>query len=1006
MAVGPYIYFKLFSCVNDLKFLNNFPDFRRLILIILLIISIVPNSSCQEYFQQEVNYEIQVFLNDRHHELSAFQTIQYINNSPDTLGFLYFHLWPNAYSGNDTPLGKQLRIQNGKEKMFNDPDLTGYIDSLDFKIANSRVKWNLLKGQPDICQIELNDELKPGDTIIITTPFHVKIPLGTTSRLGHIGESYQVSQWYPKPAVYDLTGWHHMPYLDQGEFYSEFGSFDVSITLPSNYIVAASGELQNHDEWEMLDKLAADTLWKLTWYFPENSFPPSSSELKTLQFKGKQLHDFAWFADKRFHLLKGKIKLTHSGREVITMTMFTNQEAGLWKNSLRYVNNSILQFSEWIGDYPYNSFTAVQSALTAGAGMEYPGLTVIGIAGDAYSLDEVISHEVCHSWFYSAIGSDERKYPFMDESITSAYEMRYMNMSYPGKKLWEIYFRNRKMAKFFHIDKIPLQRLSEFEWLIQARDNLEQPINLPATDYSFINYTDIIYYKAGMALNYLRAYLGDEVFDSIMREYYSDWREKHPMPEDLRIIFESRTDKNLAWFFDDFISTTKRIDYKVLRLEDNKLLIKNKGEMVSPVAISGMNGDSIIFTKWFDGFTGTKWIDIPEGRYSELRIDAKNEVPELFRQNNNIRTSGIFPKTELPRLQLLYTIEDPNKPSVVYVPTAFWTRENGFMVGMTLNNGFILPKRIEYFMMPFISFRNPGIAGFGRIAYNIIPYNNLIRKASIIIEGTKFGAPESRNYYTATAGVNLDFRTKEMVNPLMHGMYGYYISASDLFNITRGEKADMISYLQFGYAIRRTGPLNPFSTVAGIEANINYQKFSIEHNYRYSYNGKDNGLDVRLFGGTMLKNKSSNNFHSLAASGRSGREQYLYEGTYPDRFSVFPETFWSRQMTSSEGGLVSPVNDTLGYSNWLISASFTSTLPGKLSRIPIRPFINVLLNDHGTGTNGSEFFFETGLRMGFRDVLEIYVPLAVSKNIESYGGKIKDRIRIVLNLDFLSEGWR
>ena len=104
----------------------------------------------------------------------------------------------------------------------------------------------------------------PGDTIIITTPFHVKIPKGVTSRLGHIGESYQVSQWYPKPAVYDKSGWHQMSYLDQGEFYSEFGSFDVYITLPDNYTVGATGDLQNEDEKERLVKLAADTSWENT----------------------------------------------------------------------------------------------------------------------------------------------------------------------------------------------------------------------------------------------------------------------------------------------------------------------------------------------------------------------------------------------------------------------------------------------------------------------------------------------------------------------------------------------------------------------------------------------------------------------------------------------------------------------------------------------------------------------------------------------------------------------
>ncbi len=110
--------------------------------------------------------------------------------------------------------------------------------------------------------------------------------------------------------------------------------------------------------------------------------------------------------------------------------------------------------------------------------MEYPGLTVIGLAGDPYLLDQVIAHEICHSWFYSAIGSDERRFPFMDESIATAYESRYLNERYPEKKLWEIGFKNRKLARFFQIDDIPVQRIQELEWLVPARRNLEQPLNL------------------------------------------------------------------------------------------------------------------------------------------------------------------------------------------------------------------------------------------------------------------------------------------------------------------------------------------------------------------------------------------------------------------------------------------------------------------------------------------------------------------------------------------------
>ena len=148
---------------------------RQLIFSCLIFFWSLPEVSAQEYFQQEVNFRINVTLNDQCHELNAFETIGYANNSPDTLKFLYFHLWANGYSNNKTELARQLFSLKGKAKLFNDRELSGYVDSLDFKIDDLTVQWNLLPGQPDICQIMLNTPLLPHDSIKITTPFHVKI---------------------------------------------------------------------------------------------------------------------------------------------------------------------------------------------------------------------------------------------------------------------------------------------------------------------------------------------------------------------------------------------------------------------------------------------------------------------------------------------------------------------------------------------------------------------------------------------------------------------------------------------------------------------------------------------------------------------------------------------------------------------------------------------------------------------------------------------------------------
>ena len=190
----------------------------------------------------------------------------------------------------------------------------------------------------------------PGQSLVINTPFRVKIP-ASFSRLGHVKQAYQITQWYPKPAVFDHKGWHPISYLDQGEFYSEFGSFDVKITLPSNYVVASTGNLKTISEELFLDSLANAKLDSSKIKFTpigktKAITPASTSTFKTLHYVQDSVHDFAWFADKRYHVLKGEVELEN--KNITSWALFTNSEAKLWKRSIEYINDATKYFSKWV----------------------------------------------------------------------------------------------------------------------------------------------------------------------------------------------------------------------------------------------------------------------------------------------------------------------------------------------------------------------------------------------------------------------------------------------------------------------------------------------------------------------------------------------------------------------------------------------------------------------------------------------------------------------------------
>ena len=187
---------------------------RRKLLALFIITGI--DASSQDYFQQEVNYKINVELDDQDHVLIGREIIEYTNNSPDDLDFLWFHIWPNAYKDNTTALAKQKK-EDGDLSLEHAVSIErGYISGLNFTVDGKKIEWQYHPEHIDICKLILNKPIKAGESITIKTPFKVKIPDAKFSRLGHVDQSYMITQWYPKPAVYDKDGWHEMPYLDQG----------------------------------------------------------------------------------------------------------------------------------------------------------------------------------------------------------------------------------------------------------------------------------------------------------------------------------------------------------------------------------------------------------------------------------------------------------------------------------------------------------------------------------------------------------------------------------------------------------------------------------------------------------------------------------------------------------------------------------------------------------------------------------------------------------------------
>ncbi len=496
------------------------------------------------YWQQHVNYSIDVSLNDVEKSLSGSESIVYKNNSPSSLDFIWFHIWPNAYKNESTALYQQIKNDSSRKEKLGE-FVSGYIDGLNFKVDGKTAATEPHSNPQyiDIIKVKLPAPLKSGDSVTITTDFKVKLP-AYFSRSGYADGEFMICQWYPKPAVFDKDGWHEFPYLDMGEFYSDYADFKVNITIPSDYVVGATGTLQTADELAIYKSTGArNALAKEKSLVVYKS--PSKSLTKKLTYTVENVPDFAWFADKNFVVQYDTVRLS-SGKVVDAFSYYHNKKNTLWNYSIDYVKDAARHYSNWLGEYEYPVVQAVEGPKNnASGGMEYPTITLITSPDEKKErLDAVIAHEVGHNWFMSMLGSNERMHTWMDEGLNTFFQFRYEAEKYRANSI----FGDAIPAE---VKKLPEDDFLATIYNVVSTIPMESAIETPAANFSTSEeYGIVSYVKTAFWMYMLETVVGKEKLDKAFHDYFNDWKDKHPQPEDFKRSLEKSLGADLTKYFE------------------------------------------------------------------------------------------------------------------------------------------------------------------------------------------------------------------------------------------------------------------------------------------------------------------------------------------------------------------------------------------------------------------------------------------------------------------------
>ena len=507
-----------------------------------------------QYWQQAVDYTIDVSLDTETALYGGTQKLVYTNNSPETLHKVFYHLYFNAFKPGSEMAVRQKSGGDKNTRFKVDLDsLT--LDQQGYLKVSGLMQDGVLLSPIDsetILEVPLHKPILPGESTTFELSFkgHVPDVVRRAGKNSKEGVAFSMAQWYPKMAEYDREGWNADPYTGR-EFHGVWGDFDVKITLNKKFVVAASGYLQNAEDIGM--------------GYSDRKKPKSKKGNVTWHFVAPQVHDFTWAADPEY------IHDTYPGPNDVTLHFFYKNNPEIienWKKLQPDTVKLMKFYNEKVGAYPYKQYSVVQGG---DGGMEYAMLTLITGGRKYGSLFGVTAHELAHSWFQHILATNETKHEWMDEGFTSFISTLAEDQILEENKDFPL---ERSYSGYFNL----------------AESGVEMPQSTNANRYSHnYAYESTAYSKGAVFLGQLGYIVGKEKLYVILQTYYDEWKFKHPLPNDLRQIAERVSGLQLQWFLTDWTQTTNKIDYAISEVNaiDNvtKILLKRKELMPMPLEI-------------------------------------------------------------------------------------------------------------------------------------------------------------------------------------------------------------------------------------------------------------------------------------------------------------------------------------------------------------------------------------------------------------------------------------
>jgi len=909
--------------------------------------------------------DITATLDKGANQIQIKQQFQYVNSSNDPLNTLYFNDWNNAYSSNTTPLAKHfgedfnrsLHLAKKKERGFT--EITSIVDK-----QYSGLEWERTAAT-DIIRILLNKTLQPNDTVEIFFTYTVQLPDDKFTKYGYDENGgYYLKDWYLTPAVYNGS-WQAYSNKGFDDLYTDIANTNINLIYPEGLFVASNFAVVNN-----------------------TSFPGGQQ----MQLKGtnRKNCELVLTPEKRF---------TKHVTPHLTFTsdiVNTRYEPALQLISINKVGKFI---DDNLGRYPHDNLLVSTIAYNKNPLYGLSQLpSFIRPYQEKFQFEMAFLKTALNSMLKETLFLDPRKEHWVNDAIANYLMIRFVEKYYPDQKLigklsrlWGI--RRSHLAKMgFNEQYNVLQMLS-------ARRNIDQALSTPNDSLVLFNQRIANKYKAGLGLAYLSDYIGQERVDSTIIDFYKVHNlDPKTKVADFKQVLRQCADNSIDWFFDEYVATRKKIDFKiknVVKSEDSiTFTLKNKRGTNVPISLFGLKKDSVISKYWYSDIDSAATFTIPRNGEDRLVLNYDQKIPE-FNQRDNWKTlNGFLSSNKKLQFRFFKDTEDPYYNQVFYVPIANFNIYDGITPGMRIYNKTFIERPFNYDLSPTYSFLEKTLVGRASVRYRKYHNNGRLFVSNYSLGGSTSHFQTNSRFTTITPAISFGWRPRDLRSNKRQSLL---IRHRNVFrsidpNVLNDNSIDLdlennpdYSVFNVRYGNVHNDIINFKSSFIDFQHSSQFTKLSAQLEYRRLFES-NRQLNLRFYAGKFIRNKTNSDFFSFALDRPT---DYLFDLNYLGRSEDSGLT--SQQIIIAEGGFKSQFEDQFG-SDWIATTNASFNIWRWIE----------LYGDLGFIANKNEkarFVYDSGVRLNLvTDYFELYLPLYSNNGWEIAQPNYDKTIRFVVTV--------